>query len=69
MKERVNIYRQHISQPQYHQLAVEEHFRPCGDGKFHMLAFFKILQENKSLRKPDEDYFINKFKPLLNKRT
>ena len=69
VKERVNIYRQHISQPQYHQLAVEEHFRPCGDGNFRMLAFFKILQENKSLRKPDEDYFINKFKPLLNKRT
>ena len=69
VKERVNIYRQHIRQPQYQQLAVEEHLRTCGDGKFHMFPFFKILQENKSLRKSYEDYFIDKYKPLLNKKT
>ena len=67
VKERVNIYRQHIKQPQYQQLAVEEHLRTCGDGKFHMFPVFKILQENKSLRKSYEEYFIDKFKPLLNK--
>ena len=50
VKERINIYRQHLRQPQYQQLAVEEHLRTCGDGKFHV-SFFKILQENKSLRK------------------
>ena len=69
MKERINIYRQHIRQPQYQQLAVKEHLRTCGDGKFHMFSFFKIIQENKSLRKSSEDYFIDKFKPLLNKKT
>ena len=69
MKERINIDRQHIRQPQYQQLAVEEHLRTCGDGKFHMFPFFKILQETKSLRKSYEDYFIDKFKPLLNKKT
>ena len=40
-----------------------------GDGKFHMFPFFKIIQENNSLRKSYEDYFIDKFKPLLNKKT
>ena len=69
VKERINIYRQHIRQLQYQQLAVEEHLRIFGDGKFHMFTFFKILQENKSLRKSYEDYFIDKFKPLLNKKT
>ena len=59
--------RQHIRQPQYQQLAAEEHLRTCGDGKFHMFPFFKIIQENKSLRKSYKDYFIDKFKPLLNK--
>ena len=35
VKERINIYIQHIRQRQYQQLAVEEHLRTCGDGKFH----------------------------------
>ena len=48
MKERINIYRKHIRQPQYQQLVVEEHLRTCGNGKFHMFPFFKIIQENKS---------------------
>ena len=69
VKELINISRQHIRQPQYQQLAAEEHLRTCGDGKFHMFPFFKIIQENKSLRKSYEDYFIDKFKPLLNKKT
>ena len=34
-----------------------------------MFPFFKILQENKSLRKSYEDYFIDNFKTLLNKNT
>ena len=63
-----NIYRRNIRQPQYQQLAVEEHLRACRDGKFHMFLFFKILQENKSLSKSYEVYFIDKFKPLLNKK-
>ena len=69
MKERINIYRKHIRQPQYQKLVLEEHLRTRGDGKFHMFHFFKINQENKSLRKSYEDYFIDKFKPLLNKKT
>ena len=69
MKKRINIYRQHIRQLQYQQFSVEEHLRTCGDGKFHMFPFFKFLQENKPLRKSYEDYFSDKFKPLLNKKT
>ena len=34
-----------------------------------MFPFFKILQENKSFRKSYENYFIDKFKPQLNKKT
>ena len=69
VKERINIYRKHIRQPQYQQLAVEEHLRFCGIGRFHMFPFFKIIQEIKTLRTSYEDYFIDKFKPLLNKNT
>ena len=52
-----------MRQLQYQQLANEEHLRTCGDGKFHMFSFFKIIQEDKSIRKCYEDYFIDKFKP------
>ena len=69
MKEQINIYRQHIRQLQYQQLAVEEHSHICGDWRFHMFPFFKIIQESISLRKLHENYFIDKFKPLRNKKT
>ena len=67
LKGRRNIYRQHM--PQYEQLVVEEHLRACGDGKFHMFPFFNIIQENKWLRKSYGDYFIDKFKLFLDKKT
>ena len=63
------FYRQHIRQPQYLQLAVEENLRTCGEEKFRMFPFFKINLENKLLKKSYEDYFIDKFKPLLNEKT
>ena len=69
VKETINIYRQHTTQPQYQQLAVQEHLRTCGDGKFDMFHIFKILQENKLLRKSYEDYSIDKFKSLFNKKS
>ena len=43
VKEREDIYRKHIRQPKYQQLAVEEHLRTCVDGRFHMFPFFKII--------------------------
>ena len=69
VKEQINIYRQYIRKPQHQQLAVEEHLHTCDDRNFHLFPFFKILRENKSLTKSYEDYFIDKFQPLLNKKT
>ena len=69
VKEQIKIYRHHIRQPKYQQLLVEENLRTCRDRKFHLFPFFKISQENKSLRKSYEDYFIDKFKPSVNKKT
>ena len=37
--------------------------------KTKIVATRLLWQENKSLRKSYEDYFIDKFKPLLNKKT
>lgn len=68
LKERLNIYRQHIRQPEYQQIKAEEHLRICGKGEFTIFPFFKIKENNKALRKSYETYFINKFEPLLNKK-
>ena len=63
------MFTDNIRQPQHQQLAVEEYLCTCGDRKFYMFPFFKIFQENKSFRKPYEDYFIDKFNPLVIKKT
>ena len=39
VKERRNIYKGHIRQPQYQPLAVEEHLLAWGDEKFHVSLF------------------------------
>ena len=48
-------------------MAVEKNLCTCGDE--HMFICFMIFQENTTLRKPYEDYFIDKFKALLKKNT
>ena len=43
--EKVNIYKQHIRQPQYQQLALEERLRNFGDEKFHVYFFQDSLRK------------------------
>ena len=50
-KERISLYRQHIRQPQYQQIKVEEHLRLCSSGEFQIYQFLQMKQENKLLRK------------------
>ena len=68
VKERISVYRQHIRQSQYQQIKVEQHLRFCSGGEFQMFPFLQIKQENKLLTKAYEDYFIERFKPLLNQK-
>ena len=65
VKERISVYRQHIRQPQYQQIKMEERLCFCSSGEFQMFPFLQIKQENKLLRKAYKDYFIDRFKLLL----
>ena len=67
-KERLNTYRQHIRQRELQQIDVEGHIRTCGDGNFKIMRFSAIRDDNKILRKLHETYFIEKFKPTMNKK-
>ena len=68
LKERLNIYRRHIRQPELQQIDVECHIRACGGGNFKIMPLFAIREDNKILRESYETYFTEKFKPTLNKR-
>ena len=68
LKGRLNTYRQHMQQPELQKIDVEGHIRTCGGGSFKILPFFAIRENNKILRESCETYFIEKFKPALNKR-
>ena len=47
VKERKSVYRQHIRQPQYQQIKVEEHLRFCSSEEFQMQLFVKIVNDFK----------------------
>ena len=66
IRDRVTVYRQHIKEPKYQKLKVEEHIRNCACGEFLIFPFFQLRSESKSIRKEYESYFQNKFKPRLN---
>ena len=68
LKERLNTYRQHIRQLELQQIDVEDHIRTCGGGNFKIIPFFAIQEDKKIIRESYETYFIEKFKPALNKR-
>ena len=48
---RVQVYQQHIRQPQYQQLKCDEHFQTCAYGRFKIFPFFKLHSNNKYLKK------------------
>ena len=61
------MYRQHIRQPQYHQLKVEEHLRICGNGEFPIFPLLQMRSKDTNLRAIYETRFQQKFKTKLNK--
>ena len=66
LRDHVRVHRQHIRQPEYHKLKVEEHLRTCGKGTFKI---FPLLQKRSSeidLCKSYEKSFMKKYKTILN---
>ena len=64
LRDRVRVYRQHIRQPEYQKLKVEEHLRTCGKGIFKI---FPLLSDAEiDLRKSYERNFMNRYKTKLN---
>ena len=67
-KERLNIYRQHIWTAELQQIDAQGHIRTCVGRTFKIKPFSAIAEEKNLLEESYETYFIEKFKPTLNKR-
>ena len=69
VRDRCGDYRRAISDPKYYQQGVHEHLATCGKGKFLMTPFLKIQTNNRghSMILSQEEFFIKKFQPSLNK--
>ena len=65
-RDRVRVYRQHIRQPEYQKLKVEEHLRTCGKGTFKIFPLLRMRSSEIDLRKSYERNFMKKYKTKLN---
>ena len=67
LRDRVEVYRQHIRQPQYQQLKIEGHLQTCPGGNFKLFLFLQMRTDSKFLRKSFEKRFQKLFKRKLNR--
>ena len=65
LKDRVRVYKQHIRQPQYQQLKIEEHLRKCSHGDFKIFPFLQMHSTDKELRRMYALRFQLKFNTKL----
>ena len=66
LRDRVRVYQQHIRQPEYQKLKVEEHLRTCGEGTFKIFPLLQMRSSEIDLRRSYERNFMKKYKAKLN---
>ena len=62
LRERARVYRQHIKQPEYQKLKVEEHLRMCGKGTFNIFPLVQMRSSKIDLRRIYDRNFMKKQK-------
>ena len=66
LRDRARVYRQHIRQPEYQKLKVEEHSRTCSKGTFKIFPLLQMRSSEIDLRRSYERNFMKKYKTKLN---
>ena len=64
---RIAVHKQQIKDPGLRKLHVSKHIFECGKGNFRIFPFFKMFTNDQQERLNKEEYFIQKFKPALNR--
>ena len=67
LRDRVRVYQQHIRQPEYQKLKVEEHLRTCGKDTFKIFPLLQMRSSEIDLRRSSKSNFMKKYKRKLNK--
>ena len=67
LADRVRVHKQQIRDPDVRNTPCSAHFDICGHRKFTIFPFYKVKLDNENLRKAKENFFINIFKPKLNR--
>lgn len=70
LRNRTNKHRSDINNPTGNALFVSHHIHECAKDlqhKFNITPFYKMSDDNVQSRLLKEDYFIKKYKPVLNK--
>ena len=66
VRDRARVYRQHIKQPGYQKLKVEEHLITCGKCTFKIFPLLQMQRSETDLRRSYERNFMKKYKTKLN---
>ena len=66
LRKRMTLHRQQTVRDEFRVLKVNKHVHECADDKFKVVPFYKVLNNNASLRDEKERYLINTLKPELN---
>ena len=66
LRDCVRVYLQHIRQPEYQKLKVEEHLRTCGEGTFKIFPLLQMRSSEIDLRRSYERNVLKKYKTKLN---
>ena len=67
LADRVRVHKQQIRDPAVRNTPCSAHFDICGHKQFIIFPFYKVKSDNENLRRAKENFFINIFKPKLNK--
>ena len=65
-RDRLRVYRQHIRQPEYQKLKVEEHLRTCGEDAFGIFPLLQMRSSEIDLRRSYKINFMKKYNTKLN---
>ena len=69
LRNRIRVHRQHVRDKNVRVLHVSEHISTCSKTEpyFSVFPFYKLSNDNVTYRREKEQYFIEKFKPSLNR--
>ena len=68
LRHRMTTHRSNIKHEDQRVMEVSKHLDSCGKGKFRVTPFYRMKRKGIIAHLTTENYFIRKYKPMLNRR-